>query len=150
MTLPIEVKYEYIEIFKRAVEEYIKVRPREWLALNGFRVTKITTEQGYFQVMLTIQHRDPWQNVGQVLDSKANLVSYCHEVQKKLGMEYKAPALPVDLRNALALGRTIESITGGGSQQDNDSQSTQNFEIDDAQFQQFRAMAASKYNIKLS
>lgn len=37
------------------------------------------------------------QNVGQILDSKGNLISFCHEVQRMLGMEYRAPPLPVDL-----------------------------------------------------
>ena len=37
------------------------------------------------------------QNVGQILDSKGNLISFCHEVQRMLGMDYRAPPLPVDL-----------------------------------------------------
>ena len=40
--------------------------------------------------------------MGQVLDSKANLNSYCLEVAKQLNMHYKAPPLPVDLQYAKA------------------------------------------------
>jgi hypothetical protein len=84
------------------------------------------------------------QNIGQVLDSKANLTSYCHEVQKKLGMQYRAPPLPVDLRNANAVDFAMESLS-------QDGQNSRNTEIDeDAQFQQFRLMAQNKYNIRLS
>ena len=84
------------------------------------------------------------QNIGQVLDSKANLTSYCHEVQKKLGMQYRTPPLPVDLRNANAVDFAMESFS-------QDGQNSRNNEIDeDAQFQQFRLMAQNKYNIRLS
>jgi hypothetical protein len=100
MQFPIETSYDKLEIFKKAVEEYMKVRPREWIMINGFRVNRIYTEQSYMQIILLIQHRDSWQNIAQILDSKSNLVTYCGEVQKKLGMQYKAPALPVDLRGA--------------------------------------------------
>lgn len=105
---PIETRYEQIEMFKRAVEEYMKVRPREWLILNGFRVNRIYTEQSYMQVTLQIQHRESWQSVVQVCDSKANLVTYCNEVQKKMGMKYNAPPLPVDLRG-------IQQVLGNNS-----------------------------------
>ncbi len=34
----------------------------------------------------------------QILDSKADLCSFCNELAKKLDIYYKAPPLPVDLR----------------------------------------------------
>ena len=80
------------------------------------------------------------QNIGQVLDSKANLVSYCHEVQKKLGMQYRSPPVPIDLRHS--------SVAEGA--EESEFQSLQNLEIDDSQVQQFRQMAQNKYNIRLS
>ena len=85
-------------LFKLAVEEYMKARPREWLALNGFRANRIEADQGWTEYLVIIQHRESWQNIGYVLDSKANLSSYCQEVLKQLGIHYKAPPLPVDLR----------------------------------------------------
>lgn len=36
--------------------------------------------------------------MGQIFDSKANLTSYCQEVARELGMEYKAPILPVEVK----------------------------------------------------
>ena len=50
-----------------------------------------------------IQHRDAWQNIGQILDSKANISSYILEVTQQLGMNYQAPHLPVDLKYRQAL-----------------------------------------------
>lgn len=75
----------------------MKARPREWLSLNGFRANRMVPEKGIVEYALVIMHRDSWQMIGQVLDSKANLTSYCMEVTKQLGLSYRAPPLPVDL-----------------------------------------------------
>ena len=53
--------------------------------------------KGYSNLLFS-RHRESWQNVGQILDSKANLNSYCNEVAKQLQIAYRPPHLPVDLR----------------------------------------------------
>lgn len=144
---PIETKYEQIDIFKRAIEEYMRVRPREWLQLNGFRVNRIFTEQSYMQVTLLMQHREPWQSIGQILDSKANLVTYCNEVQKKLGMQYRAPPLPVDLNGAqqfLENASSLGSVTGGPSNLDDDDADME------AKMNQFRHIAKTRHQLSAS
>ena len=50
------------------------------------------------------RHREAWQEVGQVLDSKANLTSYCQEVARQLDMEYQAPQVPVHLSQGASGG----------------------------------------------
>jgi Mechanosensitive ion channel len=97
---PFDTRYETIEIMMVSVEEYLKARPREWLALNAFRVNHLQGEQAWMRVEVVVQHRESWQNVGTVLDSKGNLMSYCAEVQKMLGVQYKAPPMPIDLNLA--------------------------------------------------
>ena len=148
LSFPIATKYETVEIFKRAVEEYLKVRPREWLALNGFRVKRIHTEKASMEVQILLQHRDPWQNIGQISDSKANLISYCHEVQKKLGMQYHSPPVPLQVLNENALGLFNASTSLDNSLKEPTDSSDET--IDDVQFQQFRTMAMKKYNIRVA
>jgi hypothetical protein len=142
---PIETKYEQIEIFKKAVEEFMKVRPREWLQLNGFRVNRILTEQSYMQVTLLIQHRDSWQNIAQILDSKSNLVTYCSEVQKKLGMQYKAPALPVDLRGVGSILHQMENTSTGSETGTNTEEDSADAE---ARMNYFRLIAKTRHQIR--
>jgi hypothetical protein len=89
----------------------MKARPREWLSLNGFRANRIYPEKGFVEYLIVIMHRDGWQMVGQVLDSKANLSSYCMEVTKQLGLTYRAPPLPVDLTYSKATGDQKDSVT---------------------------------------
>jgi hypothetical protein len=86
------------------------------------------------------------QSVGQIMDSKGNLISYCNEVQKKLGMEYRAPPLPIDLKSSQLVGSFIDSLS-----QDGQLSRGSNAELDeDAQFEQFRLMAQNQHNIRFS
>ena len=44
-----------LEKFKMAVEEYMKARPREWRALNGFRVNHVFAKENYMEHYIVIQ-----------------------------------------------------------------------------------------------
>lgn len=44
-----------------------------------------------------LQHRESWQNLNSILNSKSEVTSFSLEVSKQLGMRYVAPPLPVDL-----------------------------------------------------
>jgi hypothetical protein len=55
LKFPIETPYEKTLIFKRAIEEYMKARPREWLALKGFRAHRVVADQGYMEYAIVIQ-----------------------------------------------------------------------------------------------
>jgi hypothetical protein len=103
LRIPIDTPFEKIRIFKTAIVEYLKARPREWLSLNGFRPNEIVADRGYIEYALVVQHREKWQVIGQLLDSKANLQTYCLEVAKQLNVHYHAPPLPVDLKYSAAI-----------------------------------------------
>ena len=55
LKFPIDTPYEKTLIFKRAIEEYMKARPREWIALKGFRANRIVTDQGFMEYVIVIQ-----------------------------------------------------------------------------------------------
>ena len=42
-----DVPYERIQIFEKALREFVKSRPREWANFNGFRATKFLADLGY-------------------------------------------------------------------------------------------------------
>jgi len=94
----VDVPYAKVQLFRKTVEEFVKARPREWLSLSGFRASKVETDLGYIAYVISCQHREAWQNLVPILQSKADLFSYCLEVQKQLDMRYSAPSLPVDLQ----------------------------------------------------
>lgn len=47
--------------------------------------------------------REKWQNIGAILQSKADLSSFILEVTKKLDMKYESPPMPVNLSASSAL-----------------------------------------------
>jgi hypothetical protein len=93
----VNVPYEKVKIFQKVVEQFVKARPREWLALNNFRASNVELDQGFIEYSICAQHRESWQNVGAILNSKADLSSFCLEVMKKMEMGYSSPPLPVAL-----------------------------------------------------
>ena len=94
-------------MFQSAVEAHVKARPREWLAFCGFRAGAISVDRGFIEYKVVVQHRESWQNIISILDSKARLTTYCLEVAKQLKMRYLSPPLPVDLNIFNANGQSL-------------------------------------------
>ena len=94
-----------------------------------------------------MQHREPWQNVGTVLDSKGNLMSYCAEVQKMLGIQYKAPPMPIDLTLASGTELSAKSPDTSESRQINDGDEISQREGSQNQAEVFSSMARNRHHI---
>jgi Small-conductance mechanosensitive channel len=107
----IDVPYSKVMIFKDVVEKFVKDRPREFIKVDGFRATTVEADMGYIQYVIVLLHVDSWQNIAEVLQAKADVASFCLEVQKKMNMRYVAPPMPVDLsvsRRKLLPGEAAE------------------------------------------
>jgi hypothetical protein len=106
-----------VKIFGDVVESFVKDRPREWLKLAAFRATAVQADLGYIEYVVVLQHMESWQDVGNVLQSKADVASFCLEVSKKMGMRFVAPPMPVDLSmvndepNAMRTTREVETLS---------------------------------------
>ena len=74
----------------------MKARPREWMSILGFRIGSIEAERGYIEYTLSLMHRERWQNMAPLLDSRHTVQAYCLELQKGLDMRYTSPPLPVE------------------------------------------------------
>ena len=92
----IDVPYQKVETFRRAIEVFVKARPREWMNILGFRISSIEAERGYIEYSLCLMHRDSWQNMPPLLDSRHTVQAYCLELQRQLDMRYVSPPLPVE------------------------------------------------------
>ena len=68
--------------------------------MAGFRATRVEADAGYIEYKIVVQHREKWQNIGPILQSKADLSSFCLEATKKLDMRYESPPMPVNLSTA--------------------------------------------------
>ncbi|KAL3792577.1 hypothetical protein HJC23_005547 [Cyclotella cryptica] len=112
----LETSFQKISIFRTAVENFIKARPREWIALTAFRVTRVEADAGYVEYKILGQHRERWQNIGPILQSKADLSSFCLEVAKKLDMRYESPPMPVNLSASGDIMRGMFDSSDGGAE----------------------------------
>jgi hypothetical protein len=70
---------------------------REWMAMSGFRATRVEADQGFVEYIVVAQHRESWQTPGALRTSMADLSSFALELSKKMNIRYRSPALPVDL-----------------------------------------------------
>jgi len=125
MKFGIETPYKKVEVFKNAVEKFVKNRPREWLGLTGFRCARIEADHGFIEYTIVLQHRESWQNIVPVLNSKHTVHCFCLELAKKLDMRYKSPALPVDLRMVGAKPPQFDLKYAQGSSMVGDSSESQ-------------------------
>ena len=96
----LETPFNKVTVFRAAVENFINARPREWIALSGFRATRVEADLGFIEYKVVINHREKWQNIGPILQSKADLSSFILEVTKRLDMKYESPPMPVNLSAA--------------------------------------------------
>lgn len=97
MKFGVDVPYRKVKIFRATVEGFVRQRPRQWMTMTGFRATHVAQDLGFIEYVIVLQHRGSWQQVGPILNSKAEFSSFALEVAKKLDMRYKPPGLSVDL-----------------------------------------------------
>lgn len=114
----LEVSYDKIEVFRSAVEKFVKARPREWLSLNAIRAGRVEADLGYIEYIVVVQHRQAWQNATAILASKHSLHCFMLELVKKLDLRYKQPALPILLDQRIVSNvqsKGEENISAPGS-----------------------------------
>jgi len=98
MKFGVDVPLSKVVLFKSAVKKFVLDRPQEFCNTVGFRMTRVETDLGFAEYVITVQSRDSWQKVITVLESKAKVSAFCLEVQKKLEMKYVSPPMPVNLK----------------------------------------------------
>eukprot|EP01083_Nonionella_stella_P062448 162346_1 len=97
LKIGLDVEYQKVKIYGNVIAKFVEDRPREWLKLISFRATDVEADLGYIRYVILLQHVESWQNVGDVLQSKAEISSFSLEVSKKMEMRFVAPPMPVDL-----------------------------------------------------
>jgi len=135
MKFSVNVPYQRVLVFRKDVEAFVKALPREWISLNAIRATRVETELGYIEYMIALTHRKSFQELGDVLQSKADVTGYCLEVSKKLGITFEAPPMPVTLgldqitAELLFLRREFDSIRPKTGDEKDDSSEEKETEI---------------------
>lgn len=97
MKFGIDVSKDKIEAFGKAVEHFVRDRPREWLSFSAFRLSGVEANLGYVEYKVVLQHRESWQQIGALLNSKSNVHKFAFELSKELNMGYQSPPMPIIL-----------------------------------------------------
>ena len=98
MKFGLKVSSETIHAFKADLQAFVKSKPREWLNFATFRITRIESDLGFAEYIIILQHRESWQQIGAVLTSLGEAMTYAYDKSKEMKMDYEAPILPVELR----------------------------------------------------
>lgn len=128
LKFPTDAPFERVKVFEQSLREFIKARPREWANFNGFRAGAIHTDLGYIEYTVSLSHREAWQNIIAIINSKAEVAAFCLELSKQLELTVSTPTLPVTLTMAKdksmemdsQAGKFIRSFAGTGNVPDVD------------------------------
>jgi hypothetical protein len=93
----VEITSDQTDEFRQRVSTYAKDRPREWASVVAFRCTRVEVDLGFIEYLVALQHRDSWQSLPGILQSRGDFFSFALETQKELGIFYTAPRVPIDL-----------------------------------------------------
>lgn len=122
MKFGVDTPFKKIEVFKNAIEKFVKARPREWFALVAIRAGRVEADLGFIEYGIVLQHREGWQNIGPILDSKQTVACFGLELTKKLNIRYSSPPLPVDVNMGgqrmpqFQISYDLEGITDEGNE----------------------------------
>lgn len=108
----LESTLEQRELFKRRMTAYVKERPRQWIKVIDFRSSRVDPDRCIVEYRLILQHRERWQNVCAILESRGEIFNYAAELAKELRMNYTVPRIPVDIQNcSFAAEHATSNIT---------------------------------------
>lgn len=97
LKFPVDVSHEKLQIFNTALEQFFRNRPREWRSYDSFRATRLDAQAGFIEYMVVCTHRNSWYDWTTIHVSKADMIHFCMELSKQLGIFYRTPPMPVDL-----------------------------------------------------
>jgi hypothetical protein len=97
LKFPVDVPHDKLQVFNTALEQFFKNRPREWRSYDSFRATRLDAQAGFIEYMVIATHRNSWYDWTTVHVSKSDLIHFCLELSKQLGIAYRTPPVPVDL-----------------------------------------------------
>ena len=111
----LDVPHEKVILFRDSIESFVKARPREWIQMSAFRTKSVEADLGYVEYTVVLVHRERWQNLPPILNSKADVQSFAVEVQRRLGIRYVAPPMGIMLDTVQAVTTQQEDGTAAES-----------------------------------
>jgi hypothetical protein len=93
---------EQLAIFREEVGKFVQDRPRVWDSVLFFRRDAISQNLNLMECTLRCRHTKSWQDAASILMSRSELLTFCFEMGKTLGINYDSPPLRQYVVNAFA------------------------------------------------
>ena len=103
------VPYSKIQLLEEALVSFVEARPCEWVKCSKVACSRVEAESGNVEYSIALQHRESWQHIGSIIESKAAVMSFCLEVEKKLGLKHFALPTSVNRKHDLGSSNTVAS-----------------------------------------
>ena len=115
--LAYEATDDDIELYKEAIEKFLKDKPRQWDGLIFFLCEYVNSGKGFLRYKLRVRHVRPWQETPIILNDKSELIQYCKGLAKKMKIDFQGSTQKLRSVGNEAPGflsnDTTESRTGG-------------------------------------
>lgn len=85
----IDATEDDLEDFVAALEDFVQDRPRIWDSLVYFQCDSIDSADGILKYTLRARHLKTWQDAPQILASRAELLKFCNETSKSMGIHHQ-------------------------------------------------------------
>jgi hypothetical protein len=118
---------EQLEIFSETIEGFIQDRPRMWDTMIFFTCDSINQDLELMVYGLRVRHTKSWQDAASIMANKAELLKFCFETGKKLGINYDSPPRASWMINSFAgpdgesvadMNAALDAIRGQGLKRD--------------------------------
>lgn len=93
---------DQLAIFREAVGKFVQDRPRVWDSVLFFRRDAISQNLNLMECTLRCRHTKSWQDAASILMSRSELLTFCFEMGKTLGINYDSPPRRQYVVNAFA------------------------------------------------
>lgn len=82
-------KKEKLALFGSALDRYVRENPNHWKCFMYCRVSELHVELEQAILGIGLQHQCSWQDLGRILQAKADLLCYVFELSRSLEVNYE-------------------------------------------------------------
>lgn len=83
--------------FKKALQKYIDEHPRIWKGIKFYQCEKINIDYGYREFLILVEHRKYWQEGLRIWADQGELMQWCFETTKMMGIAHKGGVMRVGM-----------------------------------------------------
>ena len=96
-----------IDLFRQELQQYLRGHPRIYEGLVAFQCDSIDTKLKVAQYSIRIRHRRSWQDAIAVLRNRGELIVFCIELGKDLGINNVQVPIQVEAVNTEVTPETV-------------------------------------------